>query len=253
MKFRLKAFGWHLLGSAVALTVILGGLWLGWYRWPGWYLADVTQVVKVMMGVDLVVGPLLTFVIASASKPRRSLARDVAIIVAVQLVALGYGSVSLWNGRPLYYAFSENVLQVVQAYDINPEQAALGLKQNPDLAPRWYSLPRWIWAPLPQNSDEKDKIVRSAITGGDDVISMPQYYQPWEKGLPALRLVLNNVDEQKYFSTKDRKLLQQRMAAAGFPVDQKNTLAFTGRGHPLLAVVDLSTLKIAAILRPTLR
>ena len=65
MKFRLKAFGLHLLGSTVALTLILGALYLGWYHWPGWYLADVSHVVIVMVGVDLVVGPLLTFMIAA--------------------------------------------------------------------------------------------------------------------------------------------------------------------------------------------
>src|ERR1700686_4646840 len=162
MKFRLKALGLHLLGSTVALTLIFGALYLGWYRWPGWYLADVSQVVFVMAGVDLVVGPLLTLIIAKASKPRRVLMRDIAVIVAIQLVALIYGTMSIWNGRPLYYAFSENVLQVVQAYDIDPGELALARRQKAPLVPHWYSLPRWIWAPLPQESHERDQIVSSA-------------------------------------------------------------------------------------------
>lgn len=187
MKFRFKALGLHLLASTVALSSILGLLYLGWYRWPAWYLTDVSYVVIVMAGVDIVVGPLLTFVIARSSKPRRELTRDIAMIVAVQLCALIYGTGSLWNGRPMYYAFSESVLQLVQAYDIDAQESALGRQQNPDLAPHWYSLPRWISAPLPQDSLEREKIVSSAITGGDDVISMPRYFKSWEQGLPALR------------------------------------------------------------------
>src|ERR1035438_5263850 len=109
MPFRLKAFGLHLLGSATALTLVLGTLYLGWYHWPGWYLSDVKNVVFVLMGVDLALGPLLTLVIASPRKPRRELVRDISMIVAVQLLALGYGSEQLWAGRPLYYAFSETV------------------------------------------------------------------------------------------------------------------------------------------------
>ena len=104
-----------------------------------------------MVGVDVVIGPLLTFVIARSSKPRRELIRDIAMIVVVQLCALVYGTVSLWNGRPMYFAFSESVLQQVQAYDIDAKEAALGLQQNPNLAAHWYSLPRWIWAPLPKD------------------------------------------------------------------------------------------------------
>src|SRR5450631_1144769 len=195
MQFRLRAFSLHLLASATALTLILGSLYLGWYRWPGWRLTDVTQVVLVMVCVDVVLGPTLTFIIANQKKSRRELTRDIGIIVVVQLCALIYGSVSLWNGRPLYYAFSESVLQLVQAYDIDAAEADIGRRQNPGLAPHWYSLPRWIWAPLPQTSEEREKIVASAVSGGDDVISMPKYFKPWEDGLPSLRQQLKKVDD----------------------------------------------------------
>jgi hypothetical protein len=249
MGFRLKAFGLHLLASTVGLSSILGALYLGWYRWPGWHLADVVHVVIVMAGVDIVIGPLLTFVIARSTKPRRELTRDIAMIVAVQLCALIYGAVSLWHGRPLYYAFSENVLQLVQAYDIDADELALARRQKAELAPHWYSLPRWIWAPLPQDPDERAKIVSSAVTGGDDVISMPQYYKPWEQGLPALRAQLKQVDSVGYFSSADKKSLKERMRAAGLSSDQLNSIPLTGRGYPLLAVFDPASLKITAIFK----
>jgi hypothetical protein len=171
------------------------------------------------------------------------------MIVAVQLVALVYGTVSLWHGRPLYYAFSENVLQMVQAYDIDDQELALARQQKAELAPHWYSLPRWIWAPLPQNPNEREKIVTSAIVGGDDVISMPRYFKPWEQGLPALRTQLKKVDAVGYFSTADKKLLKERLRAAGLSPDQLNAMPLTGRGYPLLAVFDPTSLKIIAIFK----
>jgi len=249
MRFRLKAFSLHLLSSASALTLILGSLYFGWYRWPGWHLTDVTTVVLVMVCVDVVLGPTLTFIIANQKKSRRELTRDIGIIVVVQLCALTYGSVSLWNGRPLYYAFSESVLQLVQAYDIDAKDAEAGRQQNPALAPHWYSLPRWIWAPLPQNADESRKIVVSAITGGDDVISMPKYFKPWEEGTAALRSKLKKVDDVAYFAKSEKKKLKERMKAAGLPDDQPNAMPLTGRGHPLLAVFDPVTLKITGIFK----
>jgi len=249
MRFRLTALGLHLLASCIALTLILGTLYFAWYRWPGWYLTGVAQVTGVMAGVDVVLGPLLTFLIASPKKPRRELARDIAVIATVQLCALIYGSVSLWNGRPLYYAFSEDVLQLVQAYDINDQELALARQQKAPLVPHWYSLPRWIWAPLPQDSEQRDKIVGSAIVGGDDVISMPRYYQPWNSGLATLRAQLKKVDDVKYFYGKEKKTLKERMQAAGIATDQMNSIPLTGRGHYLLVVFDPASLKIAAILK----
>jgi hypothetical protein len=249
MSFRFRAFGLHLLASAAVLTLVIGSLYVGWYRWPGWYLADVLQVGTVLVGVDLTVGPLLTIVIARRSKPRRELMRDVGVIVALQLLALIYGAVSLWNGRPLYYAFSENVLQLVQAYDIDPGEWALGRQQNAELAPHWYSLPRWIWAPLPDDPRERNRIISSAISGGTDVISMPRYFKRWELGLPALQGQLKKVDDLTYFSGNDRRTLKQRMQTAGFSTDQPNCMPFTGRGRPLLAVFDPTSVELRAIFR----
>jgi hypothetical protein len=249
MRFRLAALGLHLLASCIVLTIILGGLYLGWYRWPGWYLADAVQVTTVLAGVDLVVGPLLTFIIASSVKPRRVLMRDIALIATVQLIALAYGTVSLWHGRPLYYAFSEDVLQLVQAYDIEDAELAIARKQNAPLLPHWYSLPRWIWAPLPQDSEESGKIIASAVTGGSDVVAMPRYYQPWDAGLPALQTQLKGICDIKYFSGNEKKLLAARVRAAGLAADQPNGMALTGRGRPLLTVFDRANLKILGIFK----
>src|ERR1700734_425853 len=157
MRFRIKAFAWHLSGSAAALGLTLGLLYLGWYHWPGWYLADMPTVLAIMVGVDVVLGPLLTLIVADPAKARRVLARDVAAILLVQLVAFGYGVTTLWHGRPLYYAFSVNWLSVVQAQDIEQDSAAAAARNSP-FAPHWYSLPRWIWAPLPNDSEEAGKI-----------------------------------------------------------------------------------------------
>jgi hypothetical protein len=240
MQFRFKAFSLHLLASAAALTLILGALYLGWYRWPGWYLADATRVVLVMICVDVVLGPTLTFIIANKNKSRRELSRDIGIIVVVQLCALIYGSVSLWSGRPLYYVFSQDGLSLIQAYDVDVEQANLGRQQNAELAPHWYSLPRWVFVP---------PSIAAAAAKGEDVTAMPKFYRPWDNGLPLLKGQLNKMDELRFFFPKEKKILNQRMQAAGVPSDQSNSIAITGRRRPLLAVFDPVTLKITRILK----
>ena len=250
MKFRLKAFGIHLLSSTLALTLILGSVYLGWYHWPGWYLADVTHVIVVMVAVDVVLGPLLTLIIANERKPRRELVRDIAMIVVVQLTALGYGTTALWNGRPLYYAFSVNCLQVVQAYDIDAEAARTARKRGSDLAPHWYSLPRWIWAPFPKDAQQAEKIFQSVMKGGYDIVGLPQYYKTWQEGAPELRTQLQKVNEVRFFSPKQKATLEQRMRAAKLDVSRANTIALTGRGSSLLAVMDPGSLRLLALIDP---
>ncbi|HVO00236.1 MAG TPA: hypothetical protein VMT49_09365 [Steroidobacteraceae bacterium] len=250
MKFRLKAFSLHLAASAVVLTLVLGGLYLGWYRWPGWYLCAALTVVPILLVVDLTIGPLLTLLVANPRKPRRELARDIAVIASVQLVALVYGAGTLWNGRPLYYAFSEDRLQLVQASDLGAVEVARALKENPALAPHWYSLPRWVWAPLPADPAVRQAIVKSAVSGGDDVIQMPRYFHPWEAGLPTLRARLVTVDGQADIRLRKVKpRLKAQMFARKFDPEQPVTLLMTGHGAPLVAVFDRDTLRLRALLR----
>ena len=250
MKFRFKAFGLHLLGSAIVLMLVLGGLYLGWYRWPGWYLCNAPSVVAVLLLVDLTLGPLLTLLIANPAKPRRDLARDIGIIVCVQVAALAYGTVTLWNGRPLYYAFSEDRLQIVQASDLKAPEIARAQRENPALAPHWYSLPRWVWAPLPDAADLRRSIVVSALTGGTDVIEMPRYFRPWQEGLPTLRAQLKSLAGQRDIRLHNAEpLLRKNMQQRGLPPDESVSIMMTGQGSPLLAVFDRNTLRLRALLR----
>jgi len=248
MKFRLRAFALHVLASASVLTLVLGTLYLGWYRWPGWYIADARSIALMLVGIDLTLGPLLTLIVAQSSKPRAELVRDIGIIATVQVCALIYGAVSLWSGRPLYYAFSQNVLQLVQASDLGSHELALARQQHVALRPHWYSLPRWIWAPLPANPDEARKIVMSAFDGGEDVIEMPRYFKAWPQGLPALRKALKPVKDVAYFAPGQKKAMGERLRHLGLDPAQANAMPLTGRGPPMLVVFDPATLTVRRIL-----
>lgn len=228
MRFRLKAFGLHLCASTCALTLVLGGMYLGWYRWPGWYLSGVTHVIGIVVLVDLVIGPTLTLLIANPSKPRRALTRDIAMIVTVQLAALIYGTTTLWTGRPLYYTFSVDRLELVQASDIDAAEIARARTLNPSLAPHWYSLPRSVWAPLPENQAEAAQIVQSTVFGGQDVISMPRYFKPWDGALPHLRGTLVRLDDIRYFSKAEKQSLRARLSQRGLSADERDALVMWG-------------------------
>jgi len=249
MRFRLQAFGLHLSGSATALSIVLGTFWLGWYRWPGWYLASALHVVGLVVMVDLVLGPTLTLIVANPLKPRAALARDISIIVAVQLIALVYGGVTLWGGRPLYYTFSVDRLELVQASDLKPEDIAVARRENPALAPWWYSRPRWIWAPLPENPEEAKRIAMGTVTGGADVIQMPRYFRAWEQGLPQLRTRLQKIDDLSDFSREEKHTLRTRVLRLGLPPDQADAMVLWGGSRRVLAVFDLKTLEILALLK----
>jgi hypothetical protein len=248
MRFRLKAFSIHLLGSAVVLGAVLGGLYLGWYRWPGWYLTGVLAVSAMLAGVDLTLGPLLTLLIASPSKPRRDLARDIAVIVAAQLIALGYGATTLWQGRPLYYTFSADRLEVVRAFELVNGRTGAGHLNHPELAPHWWSLPRWVWVPMPDDPAVANEVMRSAIAGGADFVDMPWLFRPWAEGLPELRNMLKPVDALRSLSVEQKKHAEARMSELGYAPDRAIAMVMMGRIAPLVAVFDPATVRMRALI-----
>jgi hypothetical protein len=249
MRYRLKAFGLHLAGSVTLLTLILGALLLGWYRWPGWYLAGALPILALVVVIDLALGPTLTFSVASPDKPGRVLARDVAVIVTVQLIALIYGAVTLWRGRPLYYTFSADRLEMVQASDIDADQSAFARTHNPEFAPHWYSRPRWVWAATPEDPEQAARIAEDAVFGGPDIIDMPRYFKPWEQGLPQLRVHLRRIDDIKYLSRSEKRTLARRVSERGLPVDQNDAILMWGGDRRLLVVFGREAVRPVAILR----
>jgi hypothetical protein len=249
MRFRFKAFGLHLLSSFLVLMLIVGTLYLGWYRWPAWYLLDVFVVMAVMAGVDLALGPLLTFAVANPAKPRRELARDIGIIVAVQLLALVYAIQVLWSGRPVYYTFSADRLEVVRAFEIAADDATEARILSPSLAPHWYSRPRWVWAEMPTDAKTAAAIVQTAIGGGPDVVDMPRYFRKWEQGLPELRKQLKPVAQLRTLSKKEQARVTTRVRELKLSDSEANALLMMGRTTQLVALFDLQSMRLVALVR----
>src|SRR5262245_29793319 len=131
---RIRPAAYHLLGSTLVAglgTLLL--VWL-WYPYPHNRLAGGLQLMAIMLSVDIVLGPVLTLVVAAPGKLVRALARDMAVIVVVQLFALGYGLHVLAAARPIGLVFEVDQMRVVSAADIDPDmlgQAPPALRSLP--------------------------------------------------------------------------------------------------------------------------
>ncbi|MGQ0587409.1 MAG: hypothetical protein ACT4PK_09440 [Gammaproteobacteria bacterium] len=104
---RLKAAGIHLGLSAVVFAVALYLILVEWY--PGFhFLVDGGwRGVKIMAGVDLVLGPTLTLIIFNPFKARRLIVLDLACIAIVQVGALVWGFYAVHSQRPVAVSYYE--------------------------------------------------------------------------------------------------------------------------------------------------
>lgn len=124
MNRRLRASGLHLFVSAC--VALLAGLvvFLVWYPPPYATIAGGTALFFMLVGIDVVLGPALTALVASPSKPIAELRRDVGLIALVQLLAFGYGMYTIAIARPVHIVFEIDRFTVVTAADLDTAQLA---------------------------------------------------------------------------------------------------------------------------------
>jgi hypothetical protein len=172
---RLRAAGLHLLLSlavAALAAVLVFGLW-----YPGVYrlLAGGRDLFLLVVSVDVVMGPLLTFAVFNQAKGWPHLRRDLAVIGLLQLGALFYGLHTVYIARPVALVFEVDRLRVVAA-------DAVYTPELPKALPQYRSLPLtgpWLLgARIVQPGAEHNDALFMGV-GGVDVGQRPLFWQPY--------------------------------------------------------------------------
>jgi len=115
---RLRAAGIHL--GLSALVAVLAGLLVFalWFPWPYRELSGGRDLFLLLVSVDVVLGPLITFAIFDRAKSRAGLRRDLAVVAALQLAGLLYGLWSVQLARPVHMVFEIDRFRIVHRTDI---------------------------------------------------------------------------------------------------------------------------------------
>src|SRR5215218_9788376 len=100
----------HLVISAIIAVLVFATMLLLWYPRPYFTVAGGFTLMLLLIGVDVVIGPLLTLVVFDPRK--KSLKFDLAVIVVLQLAALIYGVWIMFSARPVFVAFAGDRFEV---------------------------------------------------------------------------------------------------------------------------------------------
>lgn len=174
---RLRASSLHLLISllvAAAVAVLVLHVW-----YPGDYsvLAGGQGLFWLVVSVDVVLGPVLTGVVFNLRKPRAELVRDLAVIAALQVSALGYGLHTVYQVRPVALVYEIDRFRVVTAVDVKTDELPLAA---PEFRTLPFSGPMLLGARRPQSADERLDAISQALAGYD-VGQRPTFWQPYDK------------------------------------------------------------------------
>ncbi|MBX3604499.1 MAG: pilus assembly protein [Piscinibacter sp.] len=179
---RFFAAGWHLLISAaiaaMAATLVFG-LW-----YPGAFrlLSGGQDLFILVVSVDVVLGPLLTFAVFNRAKGWPHLRRDLAVIGAVQLAGLAYGLHTVYVARPVALVFEVDRFRVLPALDVD-------VADLPQARPEYRHLPlTGPWKLSIREATpgaEKSDALLMALEKGVDMGQRPRFWQPYDDSRAA--------------------------------------------------------------------
>lgn len=172
--FRWRAFAIH-LGISLAILAVL--LWLLFFHWFPGYLFDTDggwQAAQIIIGVDIVLGPLLTLIAANPAKTTAHLRKDFTVIALVQVAALSVGTWIAWENRPYALLWSDGVVRSMPAAVFRDEPAARDwIRAQPG------ALPVAVYVDLPADPEVRGEIFLRARQRGSIAIMEAEHYRAW--------------------------------------------------------------------------
>ena len=175
---RYKASATHLGISAVILGIFFSIVFFIWYPVPYFTIEGTFDVIVVLIGVDLILGPLLTLIVFKSGKP--SLKFDLSVIAIIQISALIYGANTIYTERPYFIAFAVDLFTVIQANKTKEMDLSL-IDSTIDYQ---HLGPSYIYAENPPDSELAMKISLEAAAGGADIDRHPELYRDFKKNMP---------------------------------------------------------------------
>ncbi len=204
-----------------------------WFPPPFFSAQGGKDLLYLIVSIDIVLGPLITLIIYKQGK--KGLKFDLTVIALLQLSALIYGIVAISNARPVYMVYAVDRFEIINAKDINPEdmnQAKLDeFKRLP------LTGPKLIAAKLPEDIQEKNALMFSAISGGADLSELPKYYEPYQS---QKQNVINHL----------KPISRLKASANQVNIDISEIISETGMNGNELGYIPVATAKddLAAII-----
>ena len=164
---------------ALFISIIVFHVWF-----PGSIaeISGIESIYLLLITVDFIFGPTLTLIVWNTKKSRRKLFIDTTIVITIQLAALGYGMMTIYQNRPVYIVFETDRLRMVNAAEIAPED----LEKASD---HWKNLPRLgpklLSTRVPKDGEEMLRSIDFSIAGKEPSVRP----EMWEEYTPAKKQV----------------------------------------------------------------
>ncbi|WP_434058317.1 TfpX/TfpZ family type IV pilin accessory protein [Acinetobacter pseudolwoffii] len=231
---RMKFFLSHLAISLFIATMALLLVFIFWYPFPLSKAVGVTHLFLMMLAIDVIVGPILGFIVYKEGK--KTLKMDLTIIILIQIVALIYGLYSIEKGKPAYIVYNIDRFDLIRKNEIinNDESKVDSIGISPS----------YVALKYPEDISLKNKVMFDEVFGGVSLSQRPEYYQELINVRHQIKNKIQPLQKLTDFNDSSRvgKVLTNYPKAFGFVPLKANHLDMTvlvDQNAQVVKIVDL--------------
>ena len=237
---RYQAFAAHLTASATVVGLFLLLTFFVWYPAPLFKIEGTGLVLQILLGVDIILGPLLTLVVFKQGKPGLKL--DLAIIIAVQLGAFLYGASVIYKERPAFVSFAIDRFVVVPAGEAKDLEMG---KLDTNRVELNIVGPTYVYAKQPDDPQVANQILLESLEGKPDLDKRPEHYRDFSENIETS--FGKAMDLERYAKKFEHagKQIKQYLDKSGKSYDDIAAYPITGKHHDMVLVVDRQSKMLA--------
>lgn len=191
MSKRIKFFLSHLSISIFIGIVVIGVIFFVWYPAPLAKAVGVTHVSLMLLVIDIILGPILGFLVFKEGK--KTLKMDLTVIIFLQLAALMYGLFNIYQGRPVALAFQNNQFELVRYNDV------VAADNAPKIS--WFK-PELVAVEMGQTPVQKNQYFSEEMQTGIMAAYRPERYIAIDKAAPQLLKEKRSLNELAKYNVK---------------------------------------------------
>lgn len=178
-KEKVNAFLFHLCISALVASAAAYLIYKIWYPYPYREILWGQDIYKLLIGIDVIVGPLITLIVFNKKKSFLERTSEIIFIAVLQVTALGYGIWALAQARPAQVVFEYDHFQVVPIYLVPLPQPGEKFDHQIELEP-WIGPNLISLRDLQRDKENIKKWRKNIYFGGPPLAAQPSLWQAYD-------------------------------------------------------------------------
>ncbi|MCO8078545.1 TfpX/TfpZ family type IV pilin accessory protein [Acinetobacter lwoffii] len=221
MNNRFKFFLKHLLFSFLIVLIVVGLALSIWYPPPLATAVGATQILLIMLTINVVIGPILGMLVYKEGK--KTLKFDLSVIIGLQIFALCYGAFTIEQGRPIWLAYNVDRFELIRKNEIIKDNILEALPQYQNNS--WFK-PKFVAVQFAKDTDTRENDMFAEVLADISIAQKPERYVDFIHATSNIKQRASNLNKLKLYNDDKQviEILKKYPKANAFIPLQANVL-----------------------------